>query len=243
MAPENSTSPAHELTELPGRRSVLVAGAGVAGAAALAAPGRAAAAQSRAAAEAAEAAGTGSTGAAEAAGAAPRTATVALVVNGRAQKIEVDVRASLLDTLRERIGLTGPKKGCDQGACGACTVLVDGRRTVSCLTLAVMYEGRAVTTVEGLAQGGEPHPMQRAFIEQDGFQCGFCTSGQIVSAVGLLAESPDVPAEQVPELMSGNLCRCAAYPHITDAIAQARQATTRTAQRTRKPLKPRKKGA
>nr|WP_206442513.1 (2Fe-2S)-binding protein [Streptomyces boncukensis] len=153
----------------------------------------------------------------------PRTVPLALTVNGRRRELTVDVRASLLDTLRERLRLTGPKKGCDQGACGACTVLVDGRRAVSCLTLAVMYEGREVTTVEGLSEDGELHPMQRAFVEQDGFQCGFCTSGQVVSAVGLLKESPDVPAAQVPELMSGNVCRCAAYPHIADAVAQARK--------------------
>ncbi|WP_408649014.1 (2Fe-2S)-binding protein [Streptomyces poriticola] len=151
------------------------------------------------------------------------TVTVALTVNGRTRDLELDVRASLLDTLRDRIGLTGTKKGCDQGACGACTVLVDGRRTLSCLTLAVRCEGREVTTIEGLARDGELHPMQRAFVAQDGFQCGFCTSGQIMSAVALLAEDPGVPAAQVPELMSGNLCRCAAYPHIADAIAQARK--------------------
>ncbi|MEG3629617.1 (2Fe-2S)-binding protein [Streptomyces sp. C6-003] len=148
---------------------------------------------------------------------------MALTVNGRTRDLELDVRASLLDTLRDRIGLTGTKKGCDQGACGACTVLVDGRRTLSCLTLAVRCEGREVTTIEGLARDGELHPMQRAFVAQDGFQCGFCTSGQIMSAVALLAEDPGVPAAQVPELMSGNLCRCAAYPHIADAIAQARK--------------------
>ncbi|MBW1597970.1 (2Fe-2S)-binding protein [Streptomyces sp. JJ38] len=197
------------------RRTVLVAGAsvgaGVAGAAALLSPAEAAARDRD---DDGESGGRGEP---------PRTATVTLTVNGRTRDVDVDIHTSLLDALRERLKLTGPKKGCDQGACGACTVLVDGRRTVSCLTFAVMYEGREVTTVEGLAANGRPHPLQKAFVEQDGFQCGFCTPGQIVSAAGLLAESPDVPAEQVPELMSGNLCRCAAYPHIADAIAQARK--------------------
>ncbi|MCZ7432139.1 (2Fe-2S)-binding protein [Streptomyces sp. WMMC1477] len=231
---ENSNSPAHttdppqpaETTETADRgsapppegvdrRTVLVAGAsvgaGVAGAAALLSPTEAAA---RVRDDDEERGGRGEP---------PRTATVALTVNGRTRDVDVDVHTSLLDALRERLRLTGPKKGCDQGACGACTVLVDGRRIVSCLTFAVMYERREITTVEGLAANGRPHPLQKAFVEQDGFQCGFCTPGQIVSAAGLLAESPDVPAEQVPELMSGNLCRCAAYPHIADAIAQARK--------------------
>ncbi|BCB77562.1 aldehyde dehydrogenase iron-sulfur subunit [Phytohabitans flavus] len=156
---------------------------------------------------------------AEASGAKPEILT--LVVNGDRVRLEVDVRASLLDTLRDRLRLTGTKKGCDQGACGACTVLLDGRRVLSCLTLAVMHEGSEVTTVEGLAEGDRLHPVQRAFVDHDGFQCGFCTSGQIMSAVGLLAERPRVTAAEIPELMSGNLCRCAAYSNIRDAIEAA----------------------
>ncbi|WP_245574151.1 (2Fe-2S)-binding protein [Amycolatopsis nigrescens] len=143
-------------------------------------------------------------------------------VNGRPRTFDADVRTSLLDALRENLGLTGTKKGCNQGACGACTVLVDGSRMLSCLTVAGMYTGREITTVEGLATGDRPHPVQRAFAERDGFQCGFCTSGQIVSAVGLLSENPKVPDAEIPELMSGNLCRCAAYPNIAAAIADAR---------------------
>ncbi|MDQ7906291.1 (2Fe-2S)-binding protein [Phytohabitans sp. ZYX-F-186] len=151
----------------------------------------------------------------------PKTDLLTLVVNGRRVRVDVDVRASLLDTLRDRLHLTGTKKGCDQGACGACTVLLDGRRVLSCLTLAVMHEGSEVTTVEGLADGDRLHPVQRAFADHDGFQCGFCTSGQIVSAVGLLAEHPDLTDAEIPELMSGNLCRCAAYGNIRAAIAAA----------------------
>nr|WP_243658998.1 (2Fe-2S)-binding protein [Tamaricihabitans halophyticus] len=152
----------------------------------------------------------------------PDTRKITLTVNGQARTTDVDTRASLLDVLRERIGLTGTKKGCNQGACGACTILVDGDRTLACLTLAARYEQREITTIEGLAEGNRLHPVQQAFIERDGFQCGFCTSGQIVSAVGLLNERPDVPDAEIPELMSGNLCRCAAYPNITAAIRDAR---------------------
>jgi len=160
-------------------------------------------------------------GAVAGAPAAAKESLLTLVVNGRREKLRVDVRTSLLDTLRDRLALTGTKKGCDQGACGACTVLLDGRRVLSCLTLAVMHEGSEVTTVEGLAEGDRLHPVQRAFVDHDGFQCGFCTSGQIVSAVGLLAERPGVTAAEIPELMSGNLCRCAAYSNIRDAIEAA----------------------
>ncbi|CAM3416653.1 (2Fe-2S)-binding protein [Kibdelosporangium persicum] len=153
---------------------------------------------------------------------APNTRrSVSLVVNGTRRRLEVDPRTSLLDALRDQVGLTGAKKGCDQGACGACTVLLNGRRVLSCLTLAVMHDGDEVTTVEGLASGDRRHPMQQAFMDLDGFQCGFCTSGQIVSAVGLLAEKPDLRRAEIPELMSGNLCRCAAYCNIRDAIATA----------------------
>lgn len=152
----------------------------------------------------------------------PETAKITLTINGQPRTTDVDTRASLLDVLRERMGLTGAKKGCNQGACGACTVLVDGARTLSCLTIATRYERREITTVEGLAGDGRLHPVQRAFVERDGFQCGFCTSGQVVSAVGLLAENPRVPDDEIPELMSGNLCRCAAYPNIAAAIRDAR---------------------
>ncbi|MEV7289331.1 (2Fe-2S)-binding protein [Streptomyces sp. NPDC093252] len=159
----------------------------------------------------------------EAAPAAPaETTRVTLNVNGRTHAVDLDVRASLLEAVRDGLGLTGSKKGCNQGACGACTVLVDGERQLSCITLAARYEGRRVTTVEGLARGGQLHPVQAAFVERDGFQCGFCTSGQVVSAVGLLAEEPDVADEDIPELMSGNLCRCAAYQNMHLAIQDAR---------------------
>jgi xanthine dehydrogenase YagT iron-sulfur-binding subunit len=147
--------------------------------------------------------------------------TISLTVNGTRQEIDVDPRASLLDTLRDQVGMTGAKKGCNQGACGTCTVLLDGKRVLSCLTLAVLHDGAGVTTVEGLADGDRMHPVQQAFMDFDGFQCGFCTSGQIVSAVGLLDEKPDLERAEIPELMSGNLCRCAAYPNIRDAIASA----------------------
>jgi xanthine dehydrogenase YagT iron-sulfur-binding subunit len=155
------------------------------------------------------------------AGTAGERTTISLTVNGTRQEIDVDPRASLLDTLRDQVGMTGAKKGCNQGACGACTVLLDGTRMLSCLTLAVMHDGAGVTTVEGLANGDRLHPVQQAFMDFDGFQCGFCTSGQIVSAVGLLDEKPDLERAEIPELMSGNLCRCAAYPNIRDAIASA----------------------
>ncbi|GAA4035964.1 aldehyde dehydrogenase iron-sulfur subunit [Allokutzneria multivorans] len=146
---------------------------------------------------------------------------VALTVNGARRSAQVDPRASLLDTLRDQWGLTGPKKGCDQGACGACTVLLDGTRVLSCISLAVLHDGREITTVEGLVVKGEMHPVQRAFAERDGFQCGFCTSGQVTSAVGLLRENPRPSRAEISELMSGNLCRCAAYSNIVDAVIDA----------------------
>ena len=162
---------------------------------------------------------------------------VSLKVNGAAKTLEVDSRMVLLDALRERLELTGTKKGCDQGQCGACTVLVDGRRVLSCLTLAAQVEGREVTTVEGLAKGDELHPVQAAFIKYDGFQCGYCTPGQLCSAVGLLDEArrgevshvtEDVTAtktrlsdDEIRERMSGNICRCGAYPGIVAAIREA----------------------
>jgi xanthine dehydrogenase YagT iron-sulfur-binding subunit len=157
-------------------------------------------------------------------------------VNGQAVSAEVDLRTSLLDLLREHLGLTGSKKGCNQGACGACTVLVDGTRINSCLALAVQYQGRAITTVEGLSDGEALHPLQRAFIEHDGFQCGYCTPGQLCSAIGMADEvargvpsnvTPDLQAEtmvldhdELRERMSGNLCRCGAHNGIAAAIAQ-----------------------
>jgi xanthine dehydrogenase YagT iron-sulfur-binding subunit len=151
---------------------------------------------------------------------------VKLRVNGAEHALEIDPRVTLLDALRERIGLTGTKKGCDHGQCGACTVLVDGRRINSCLTLAVMQEGAAITTIEGLAQGDKLHPMQAAFIKHDGFQCGYCTPGQICSAVGLLNEGHAKTDDEVRELMSGNICRCGAYPNIVNAIQEARSQQT-----------------
>ncbi len=147
-----------------------------------------------------------------------------LVVNGERRVVDLEPRVSLLDALREHLELTGSKKGCDQGTCGACTVWVDGRRVLACLTLAVACEGREVTTIEGIAPEGELHPMQRAFIEHDAFQCGFCTSGQIMSAIALLDEGGATSDEEIAERMSGNICRCAAYPHIRSAIRDVRDA-------------------
>ena len=148
-----------------------------------------------------------------------------LKVNGRDHRLTLDVRTSLLDALRDHIGLTGTKKGCDQGQCGACTVHVDGVRVLSCLTLAVTVQGKAVTTIEGLAKpDGTLHPVQQAFIDHDGFQCGYCTPGQIMSAVACIHEGHAATDDDIREYMSGNLCRCAAYPNIVAAIKQARGA-------------------
>lgn len=144
-----------------------------------------------------------------------------LVVNGLRRTLEVVPWTTLLDALRDRLELTGTKKGCDHGQCGACTVLIDGRRVNSCLTLAVMTDGAEITTIEGLGEGGTLHPVQQAFIDHDAFQCGYCTPGQICSAVGLLAEGRAGNADEIRELMSGNLCRCGAYPNIIAAIEQA----------------------
>jgi xanthine dehydrogenase YagT iron-sulfur-binding subunit len=155
---------------------------------------------------------------------APGSATipVRLNVNGTERQLRLDPRTSLLDALREDLALSGTKKGCDHGQCGACTVLVDGRRVLSCLTLAAMASGHKVTTVEGLAEGDRLHPVQAAFLKNDAFQCGYCTPGQIVSAVGLLSEGcPDDPAA-IRECMSGNLCRCGAYPNIVAAVREAK---------------------
>ncbi|WP_168452242.1 aldehyde dehydrogenase iron-sulfur subunit PaoA [Sphingopyxis microcysteis] len=195
------------------RRGVLAGGASVAAVTAL--PTRAAAAPG------------------ETAAAAPPTAAVAFKVNGTAHKLELDTRTSLLDALREHLHLTGTKKGCDHGQCGACTVLVDGRRINSCLTLAVMHDGENITTIEGLGTPDKMHPMQDAFVERDGYQCGYCTPGQICSAVAVLEEikagipshvtadltaTPKVTASELRERMSGNICRCGAYSNIIDAI-------------------------
>ena len=144
-----------------------------------------------------------------------------ITVNGEAREVDVDVRTTLLDLLREHLGLTGAKKGCDHGQCGACTVLVDGKRINSCLTLAIMHDGAAVTTIEGLSKEGALHPVQQAFIDHDAFQCGYCTPGQICSAVGLMREGRAKTPDEIRELMSGNICRCGAYPNILAAIQQA----------------------
>ena len=176
------------------------------------------------------------TAATQTAAAAPEVlASVTLEVNGKKHALKLDTRTSLLDLLRERLQLTGTKKGCDQGQCGACTVLVDGRRINSCLTLAVMHDGARITTIEGLGTPDQLHPMQAAFVKHDGFQCGYCTPGQICSAVAVLDEikagipshvsadltaRPLLSAAELRERMSGNICRCAAYPNIIDAIAE-----------------------
>ncbi|MEV5428181.1 2Fe-2S iron-sulfur cluster-binding protein [Streptomyces sp. NPDC052701] len=167
------------------------------------------------------------------------TSTVTLDINGEKHTLSVDHRTTLLDALRERLDLTGTKKGCDHGQCGACTVLVDGRRTVSCLQLAVAADEQEITTVEGLAEGGRLHPVQQAFLDLDGFQCGYCTPGQICSAVAVIEEHaagwpsavtgdvrpeagpPPLTPEEIRERMSGNLCRCGAYVSIAQAVARA----------------------
>lgn len=150
----------------------------------------------------------------------PTRHPIHLHINGQPHALEVEAWTPLLDLLRTHLHLTGTKKGCDHGQCGACTVLVDGVRTLSCLTLAVMRDGSEITTVEGLAQGDELHPLQQAFIQHDAFQCGYCTPGQLCSAVGLANEGQAQSLDDVRELMSGNLCRCGAYPQIAQAVAQ-----------------------
>jgi xanthine dehydrogenase YagT iron-sulfur-binding subunit len=150
----------------------------------------------------------------------PAKLAIGMTINGVERKLEVAPWTTLLDALRDHLDLTGTKKGCDHGQCGACTVLLDGRRINSCLTLAVMKDGCAVTTIEGLAADGALHPLQEAFIAHDAFQCGYCTPGQICSAAGLLAERKAKTADEVRELMSGNICRCGAYPNIVAAILQ-----------------------
>jgi xanthine dehydrogenase YagT iron-sulfur-binding subunit len=152
--------------------------------------------------------------------AATDSTTVRLTINGEAHEVEVDNRTSLLDLLRERVGLTGTKKGCDQGACGACTVLVDQQRVLGCLTLVVMAGGAEVTSIEGLERNGRLHPLQQAFIDEEGFQCGYCTAGQILSGIGCIREGRANSPEQIREAMSGNLCRCGAYTNIVSAITK-----------------------
>ncbi|CUI08694.1 (2Fe-2S)-binding protein [Massilia antarctica] len=156
------------------------------------------------------------------AGPTPAVATypISLRINGEQRQCEVEAWVTLLDLLRERLGLTGTKKGCDHGQCGACTVLVGGKRINACLTLAVMQNGKDVVTVEGLADGGQLHPLQQAFIDHDAFQCGYCTPGQLCSAVGLMREGEARTVAEVRELMSGNVCRCGAYPQIVAAVTQ-----------------------
>jgi len=144
-----------------------------------------------------------------------------LRVNGQQHPLELDGRTTVLDALREHIGLTGSKKGCDHGQCGACTVLIEGRRVLSCLTLALSAQGQEITTIEGLAKDGKLHPMQQAFIDQDAFQCGYCTPGQIMSAVACVTEGHAGSDDDIREYMSGNICRCAAYPNIVAAVKQA----------------------
>jgi xanthine dehydrogenase YagT iron-sulfur-binding subunit len=155
----------------------------------------------------------------------PGRTSLSLTVNGEPRAIDVEPRVSLLDALREHMGLTGSKKGCDQGTCGACTVWVDGRRVLACLTLAAVCEGRDVTTIEGLESDGELHPMQSAFVEHDAFQCGYCTPGQIMSAVKLIEEGNAGSDDDIAEFMSGNICRCAAYGNIRAAIREVRDAS------------------
>ncbi|PRD43218.1 (2Fe-2S)-binding protein [Phyllobacterium phragmitis] len=147
--------------------------------------------------------------------------SIELVVNGQSHALAIDPRQSLLDVLRETLDLTGTKKGCNQGACGACTILVDGKRVVSCLTLAAMHDGGEITTIEGIANGEELHPLQTAFIEHEGFQCGYCTPGQIMSGIGCISEGHAGSPDEIRFWMSGNICRCGAYPGIVAAVADA----------------------
>jgi xanthine dehydrogenase YagT iron-sulfur-binding subunit len=151
----------------------------------------------------------------------PKMVSVRLTINGETRQVTLDTRQSLLDVLRETLDLTGTKKGCNQGACGACTVLLNGRRILSCLTLAAMHDGADITTIEGLAKGEELHPLQQAFVAHDGLQCGYCTPGQIMSGMACIAEGHAGSAEEIKFWMSGNICRCGAYPGIVAAIEDA----------------------
>jgi xanthine dehydrogenase YagT iron-sulfur-binding subunit len=154
-----------------------------------------------------------------------QTSVVGLRINGEQREITVDNRTSLLDMLRERADLPGTKKGCDQGACGACTILLNGQRINSCLTLAVMHDGAEITTVEGLEQNGRLHPLQQAFIDEDGLQCGYCTAGQLMSGIGCIREGHTGSPAEIREWMSGNICRCGAYTNIVNAVAAAARST------------------
>jgi xanthine dehydrogenase YagT iron-sulfur-binding subunit len=169
--------------------------------------------------------GTAPPAAAQGAAGVPSPLDVVLRVNGTEHRLTLDPRTTLLDALREHLHLTGSKKGCGLGQCGACTVLMDGKRIKSCLNLAALVEGREITTIEGLAQGDRLHPLQAAFIERDAFQCGYCTSGQIMAGVACIAEGHAGSPEEIREWMSGNLCRCGAYDHIVAAIQDAASAT------------------
>jgi xanthine dehydrogenase YagT iron-sulfur-binding subunit len=193
-------------------RRELIAGAAVAGAGVAAAVARRAIAQPQIAPASPDAAPSGAV-------------PVTLRINGRQYDLKVEPRVTLLDALRENLGLTGTKMGCDHGQCGACTVLIDGRRVNSCLTLAVMHQNQEITTIEGLSRGGTLHPVQAAFVEFDAFQCGYCTPGQICSAVGLISEGHANTPDEIREQMSGNICRCGAYPNIVKAIRQAKGQT------------------
>jgi xanthine dehydrogenase YagT iron-sulfur-binding subunit len=161
----------------------------------------------------------------------PAKSLITLKVNGAEKRLEIAPWTILLDLLRERLDLTGTKKGCDHGQCGACTVLVDGKRVNSCMTLAIMKDGAEVVTIEGLAEDGALHPLQQAFIEHDAFQCGYCTPGQICSAIGLMNEGRAKTADDIRELMSGNICRCGAYPNIIAAVEEVMQAGSGRAKR------------
>jgi len=196
--PENGAAPSS--SSHPTRRAVVAAGAVVPLAMSL--PGGAAAESAAAASP-------------------PTPVSANLTINGTQHALTLDPRTTLLDLLREHLALTGTKKGCDQGQCGACTVLIDGRRVNSCLTFAVMLDGAQITTVEGLAKNGALHPLQQAFIDHDAFQCGYCTPGQLCSAAGLMAEGRAKTPDEIRELMSGNICRCGAYANIVAAIDQA----------------------
>ncbi|WP_410611178.1 (2Fe-2S)-binding protein [Amycolatopsis sp. lyj-109] len=206
MPPENPLSPASTETDSPTAlsRRTFIAASAVSGAAAVAGPAL--------------------LGAEPAAAADANSSQVSLTVNGTRRTVTVDNRTSLLDLLREQFGLTGTKKGCDAGACGACTVLVDDRRVNGCLTLAVRLDGARVTTIEGLSPGGDKplHPLQQAFVDQDAFQCGYCTPGQIMSGIGCLKEGHTGSPEEIREWMSGNICRCGCYVKIVKAIQQAK---------------------
>jgi len=150
-----------------------------------------------------------------------RPVDLSLTINDTSKSLRIDARTTLLDALREHIGLTGSKKGCDHGQCGACTVMIDGRRVLSCLTLALAAQGQQITTIEGLAKDGKLHPMQQAFVDQDAFQCGYCTPGQIISGIACVKEGHAGSDDDIREYMSGNICRCAAYPNIVAAVKQA----------------------